>query len=107
MARLERQNRWFRVIAGLAVLAGGAALAMALSGGDAGGVGNFKQIDCGHLVIRDTDGQMRAWLGVAEGGPRLIFFDASGKELFRHQGFLSKEDILAKWREFGVEVQAK
>ncbi len=39
--------------------------------------------------------------------PTQIFFDASGKELFRHQGFLSKEDILAKWREFGVEVQAK
>ncbi len=80
LARLERQNRWFRAIAGLAVLAGGTALVMALSGGDTSGVGNFKQIDCGHLVIRDTDGQMRAWLGVAEGGPRLIFFDTSGQQ---------------------------
>ena len=35
--------------------------------------------------------------------PTQIFFDASGKELFRHEGFYSKEDILAKWKELGVE----
>ena len=35
--------------------------------------------------------------------PTQIFFDASGKELFRHEGFFSKEEILAKWKEFGVE----
>jgi thioredoxin 1 len=35
--------------------------------------------------------------------PTQIFFDASGKELFRHEGFISKEDILAKWKEFGVD----
>ena len=34
--------------------------------------------------------------------PTQIFFDASGKELFRHEGFMSKEDILAKWKEFGL-----
>ncbi|TKJ36276.1 MAG: thiol reductase thioredoxin [Planctomycetes bacterium B3_Pla] len=36
--------------------------------------------------------------------PTQIFFDASGTELFRHEGFMSKEDILAKWRELGVEL---
>lgn len=36
--------------------------------------------------------------------PTQIFFDAEGKELFRHEGFFSKEDILAKWKEFGVEM---
>ena len=35
--------------------------------------------------------------------PTQIFFDAKGKELHRHVGFLSKEDILGKWRELGVE----
>jgi thioredoxin 1 len=35
--------------------------------------------------------------------PTQIFYDASGKELFRHEGFFAKEDILAKWKEFGVE----
>ena len=36
--------------------------------------------------------------------PTQIFFDASGKELFRHEGFFSKEDILSKWKEFGVDL---
>jgi thioredoxin 1 len=36
--------------------------------------------------------------------PTQIFFDASGKELFRHQGFFSREDMLAKWKELGVEL---
>ena len=37
--------------------------------------------------------------------PTQIFLDAEGKELFRHEGFMSKEDILAKWRELGVPVE--
>jgi thioredoxin 1 len=36
--------------------------------------------------------------------PTQIFYDAEGKELFRHEGFFSKEDILAKWKEFGVNL---
>jgi thioredoxin 1 len=36
--------------------------------------------------------------------PTQIFFDADGKELFRHVGFFSKEEILAKWTELGVEL---
>ncbi len=36
--------------------------------------------------------------------PTQIFFDANGKELFRHVGFYSKEDILNKWKEFGINV---
>lgn len=36
--------------------------------------------------------------------PTQIFYDASGKELFRHEGFYSKEDILSKWKEFGVDL---
>ena len=35
--------------------------------------------------------------------PTQIFFDPSGKELFRHEGFFSKEDILAKWKELGLD----
>lgn len=37
--------------------------------------------------------------------PVQIFFDADGSELFRHVGFYSKEDILAKWSELGINVQ--
>jgi thioredoxin 1 len=39
--------------------------------------------------------------------PTQIFFDAAGKELFRHEGFFSKKDILAKWKELGVEFKAE
>jgi len=35
-----------------------------------------------------------------------IFIGASGKELFRHVGFFSKQDILAKWKELGVDLKA-
>jgi thioredoxin 1 len=36
--------------------------------------------------------------------PTQIFYDASGKELDRHTGFFGKKDILAKWKELGVEL---
>ncbi len=36
--------------------------------------------------------------------PTQIFYDASGKERFRHEGFYAKEDIIAKWKELGVEL---
>lgn len=39
--------------------------------------------------------------------PTQIFYDAEGKELFRHQGFFGKEDILGKWKELGVDVSGK
>jgi len=38
--------------------------------------------------------------------PTQIFFDASGKELFRHEGFYSKGDILSKWQELGYELES-
>lgn len=38
--------------------------------------------------------------------PTQIFFDANGNEVFRHEGFYSKEDILAKWKELGVDLHA-
>jgi len=36
--------------------------------------------------------------------PTQIFYDSSGKELFRHEGFFAKKDIIAKWKEFGFEM---
>ena len=39
--------------------------------------------------------------------PLQIFFDAEDNELFRHEGFYGKEDILAKWKELGVDLQPK
>ena len=39
--------------------------------------------------------------------PTQIFYDAEGKELFRHEGFFDKADILAKWKELGVLNEVK
>ena len=36
--------------------------------------------------------------------PTQIFFDSSGKERFRHEGFFSKEDILSRWKQLGVDL---
>jgi len=36
--------------------------------------------------------------------PTQIFLDESGKELFRHEGFFPKKDILSKWKELGVDL---
>lgn len=34
--------------------------------------------------------------------PTQVFYGADGRELARHQGFMSKADILAQWRAVGV-----
>ena len=35
--------------------------------------------------------------------PTQIFYGPEGKELFRHEGFFSREDILNKWKDLGYE----
>jgi thioredoxin 1 len=36
--------------------------------------------------------------------PTQIFYDATGKEIFRHTGYFAHDDILAKFRELGVKI---
>ncbi len=38
--------------------------------------------------------------------PTQIFFDKDGRELWRHEGFLGKADILGKWQELGYAFGA-
>jgi len=78
--RLERENRITRWVAGLVIMVAGAFFTMGLEEGSDGSIGRFRQVDCGQVVVRDADGQMRAWLGLADGGPRLIFFDHMGQQ---------------------------
>jgi len=33
-----------------------------------------------------------------------VYIAASGKELYRHVGYSSKEDILANWRQLGIDL---
>lgn len=37
--------------------------------------------------------------------PTQIFFDAQGKEIYRHEGFMPKEEILAQLQKMGVPVK--
>lgn len=39
--------------------------------------------------------------------PTQVFLDPKGKELRRHVGFFSKEEILAKWKELGYDFKPK
>lgn len=34
--------------------------------------------------------------------PTQIFFDADGNEIYRHEGFFSREDIMKTWAEHGI-----
>lgn len=36
--------------------------------------------------------------------PTQIFMDSSGAERYRHEGFMAKEAILAKWSDLGIEL---
>jgi thioredoxin 1 len=38
--------------------------------------------------------------------PTQIFFDGNGTELTRHEGFISKADILATWKQFGLDFSS-
>jgi len=69
----------------------------------------LKKEYAGRFEVRFID----VWKNPDEAGkygikliPTQIFHDASGKELFRHEGFFSKEDILSKWKELGVDLSA-
>lgn len=35
--------------------------------------------------------------------PTQIFHDPTGKELWRHEGYISKDDILARWKQLGYD----
>ncbi len=37
--------------------------------------------------------------------PTQIFYAPDGTEQFRHEGFMGKEDILAKWKELGISFE--
>jgi thioredoxin 1 len=61
----------------------------------------------GSLVVEVLDVRKDPQLGSKWGIrviPTQVFIDASGEERFRHEGFMAKQAILAKWKELGVEL---
>lgn len=39
--------------------------------------------------------------------PVQIFFDANGQEIYRHQGFISAQDVSLKFAELGIDLDAQ
>ena len=117
-----------RMLSLLALLAGGLAPGAAGAGRDDGrlprlvDLGADKCVPCKAMapilqaLKQDYAGRMDVefidvWRNAGAGKqygikliPTQIFFAANGKELFRHEGFYGREDILAKWKELGVEL---
>ena len=61
----------------------------------------------GRLAVETIDVNRNPDVGEKHGIrliPTLIFFDASGEEIFRHEGFASKKDILETWKVFGIDL---
>jgi thioredoxin 1 len=69
----------------------------------------LKQEYAGRIEVEFIDVWKNPDAGKAYGVemiPTQIFYNANGKELDRHTGFFGKEDILAKWKELGVDLAA-
>ncbi len=39
--------------------------------------------------------------------PTQLFIDPLGREVYRHEGFISYEEIMAKWKELGLDLSTK
>lgn len=64
------------------------------------GVLNIEFID-----VWEPKNQEKAGLYKIKSIPTQIFINPTGKELWRHAGFISKEDILTKWKELGYGLK--
>ncbi len=62
-------------------------------------------LDVEFIDVWQPENKERAAMYEIETIPTQIFFDAKGEELWRHVGFISKEDILAKWQELGCDLK--
>jgi hypothetical protein len=54
-----------------------------------------RQIETQRLVIRDSNGLLRGWLGIAEDGTRLVFYDENGRQRAGFGLTLQNEPALA------------
>jgi len=60
------------------------------------------QLEVQFIDVWETQGESQKY-GI-KSIPTQIFYDVHGKEFFRHEGFFAKEDILAKFKEHGIEL---
>ena len=57
--------------------------------------------------VSQAENQQRSRENQIQYIPTQIFYDENGKQLFRHTGFFSKQQILDKWKELGYEMTPK
>jgi thioredoxin 1 len=62
------------------------------------------KLDVEFINVGETENVPLAQKHGIEMIPTQIFFDADGKEVWRHVGYISKTGILLKWRELGAEL---
>ena len=55
-----------------------------------------------HTYDVDRNRDARTAFGVIRTLPTLIFMDQSGRELFRFEGYMSKAEVMERWRSLGV-----
>ena len=59
------------------------------------------------IDVWQAENQERAKAYGIQSIPTQIFLDAQGRELWRHVGFISREDILNKWTELGYVLKPR
>lgn len=84
LTRLERQNRWLKrglgtvfVLLGSLVFMGATTIQDQLQ---ALRELHITQLETERIVLRDNTGMMRGWIGTAENGSHIIFYDSNGRQ---------------------------
>jgi thioredoxin 1 len=70
---------------------------------------NLRKEYDGRMIVEFIDVRRNRDVGIKYGIkviPTQIFYAADGQELTRHEGFMSREDILETWDKFGVDVES-
>ncbi|MBN2068930.1 MAG: thioredoxin family protein [Opitutales bacterium] len=63
---------------------------------------NYRgQFDVEFIDVWQPENRTKATFYKINSIPTQIFFDETGKELWRHEGYISKEDILKAWDALG------
>jgi len=73
-------------------------------------IANLKKKYSKNLSVEFIDVMQNYHIGEKyriEAIPTQIFLDPEGKEIFRHVGFYSEEEIVKKWKELGYEIDKK
>ena len=66
-----------------------------------------NELEVKFIDVRLSENQQQTNDAGIKSIPTQIYYDANGKEIWRHVGFISKEDMLNKWKELGYDFKPK